>query len=664
MRQTRPTFHRSSWFAGAVIVLATVAPADAQTLPRFDQQIVVTPLRVDSPVSEVPAFVTVVDADDIAQSPARDIPDLLRQAGAQVTDITGNGRSYRVDLRGFGATAASNTLVLVDGRRVNQPDLGGTDWTQIPLDHVARIEIIRGSGAVAFGDNATGGVVNIVTKDGGEPERRVAFKAGAYQTLASEASARGTRGGLSYAVSGRYQQSDGHRLNADTSSGDVAGQVVVRPGGMFELAVSGGVHDDTTGLPGSLTETVLASGVDRSDSVTPDDVADIGDGYVMATPRFSLGSRGHVLVDVSVRQRDTELFSSFTGGSFTGDTAIRTVATSPKGVFVAPAGATTHRVVVGGDLTTAEEGIRNTVVFGGVPDAGRFTLEKTGRAVYVRDDVSAGIATVSAGYRYDGATYTFTPSTPATRSFHAHAGEAGATVRVSDHASVFAGLSRSFRYPVLDELFDFFSNTIVDDLVPQASVDVQGGVRIEAGASRASVSIFQLATDDEIFFNPAGGFGIGANENLDGRTRRVGLEMTVAALLGRASVSGTLSLVETTIEGGPYDGQRIPGVAARRASVQARVPVTRRTTLSLDGTYTGPRRFEGDFDDRYGRQTGYFLLDARVIHEQGRARLFVDVKNLLDEEYSEFGVIGGFPPQRAYYPSPGVHALTGIDVTF
>ena len=64
------------------------------------------------------------------------------------------GKSASVDIRGFGETAPLNTLVLVDGRRVNEIDLSGVDWTQIPLDQIERIEIVRGAGSVLYGDNA------------------------------------------------------------------------------------------------------------------------------------------------------------------------------------------------------------------------------------------------------------------------------------------------------------------------------------------------------------------------------------------------------------------------------------------------------------------------------------------------------------------------------
>lgn len=650
-----------------IVALLFVAPAATQAQrdapPRFEQQVVVTPTRSDSLLDQVPAMVIVLDHDDILASAAEDIPGVLRQGGVHVVDVTGNQRSYRVDLRGFGATAGLNTLVLVDGRRVNVPDLSGTDWLQIPLARVSRIEIIPGgAGAVMFGDNASGGVVNIITGGEGLTGTRMALRTGSYAALTPEASTRGTLGDLTYALSGRYHRSNGHRQNTDTEGGDIGGQFVFRQGQRFELNVSGAYHGDTTGLPGALKGSDLALGVTRGQSINPNDFAEVDDGYVMVTPRATFGSRGYALVDVSVRQRDSVFFSSFAGGEFTGETGTRTVAVSPQVVLQGMFGGMSHHFVAGGDVTDASQDISNTVVFGGSPDLGLFTLGKLSRGVYVQDSVSSGPVSVAGGYRYDHADYSFAPSTPGSRAFGAHAGSFGATLRLSEEVGVFARASRSFRYPVLDELFDFFGNTIQTGITPQRSTDAEGGIRMQVNAARASLSVFTIATHAEIFFNRAGGFG--ANENLDGTSRRTGIQLAVTVPVDIVRLAGTYTLTDTSIDGGAYDGRSMPGVATHRATVQAGLPLTARLTLDFEGLFTGARHFEGDFSNQFGEQDSYVLVDAKLVYRQGDARLFVNLKNLLDEEYAEYGVLGGFPTERAFYPSAGRHALAGIEIEF
>src|SRR3954454_14884248 len=113
---------------------------------------------------------TVITSQEIERSPGQTVQDLLaREPGIQVTNLFGqiNGAQTTVDMRGFGATATSNTLVLINGRRLNDIDIAGVDFSAIPKESIERIEITRGnSGAVLYGDGAVGGVINIITKDG------------------------------------------------------------------------------------------------------------------------------------------------------------------------------------------------------------------------------------------------------------------------------------------------------------------------------------------------------------------------------------------------------------------------------------------------------------------------------------------------------------------
>src|SRR5262249_48914912 len=100
---------------------------------------------------------TVITAADIAHSPHYTLPEILGQVpGIQLHSLYGavNGAGTVVDLRGFGAFAAPNTLVLINGRRLNDVDLDADYFSRIPLNSIERIEITRGnSGAVLYGDN-------------------------------------------------------------------------------------------------------------------------------------------------------------------------------------------------------------------------------------------------------------------------------------------------------------------------------------------------------------------------------------------------------------------------------------------------------------------------------------------------------------------------------
>jgi outer membrane cobalamin receptor len=104
--------------------------------------------KKEQKLSQVAAAIFVITPEDIRQSGATNIPDLLRMVpGMDVAQI--NSNTWAISARGFNFQFASKLLVLIDGRAVYSPLFGGVNWdTQdVPLEDIERIEVIRGPGA-------------------------------------------------------------------------------------------------------------------------------------------------------------------------------------------------------------------------------------------------------------------------------------------------------------------------------------------------------------------------------------------------------------------------------------------------------------------------------------------------------------------------------------
>ena len=113
-------------------------------------------------------------ADDIARSGAVSAVEILETVGGvHFSGAIAGAGSEQISMRGFGENSHGRVLVLVDGNKINDPDLKGANWNAIPLSCIERIEILDGSASVLYGNYAVGGVINIITKKGGERQTAV-----------------------------------------------------------------------------------------------------------------------------------------------------------------------------------------------------------------------------------------------------------------------------------------------------------------------------------------------------------------------------------------------------------------------------------------------------------------------------------------------------------
>ncbi len=193
--------------AAAILVwLGPAAPGAgaAETTPQKLDEVVVTATKYDTAIKNIPASVTVIDAEEIATRNLvnGDVGDLLRSVPGISLRRAYAPFPASANIRGAGSDA---TLYLVNGIP--------TEWQisqTIPAERIQRVEIIRGPASALYGANASGGVINIILKQGGK-ERQAAISggAGSFGRYRAAAAADGQAGQFDYALASFYEEADG-----------------------------------------------------------------------------------------------------------------------------------------------------------------------------------------------------------------------------------------------------------------------------------------------------------------------------------------------------------------------------------------------------------------------------------------------------------------------
>ena len=474
--------------------------------------------------------------------------------------------------------------------------------------------------------------------------------------------ASGSKQNYSYSVSGSYQSTDGYRDNSDGITKDLGTNLAYYFGDTASISLDAGYHKDNTGLPGSLKQSDFDAGASRTDSLYPYDYADVEDTYVSIGPEITFLGDSSFRVDTSYRNRNFDSYSHFASGYFEGDSTIQTVGLSPHAIIRKPILGLNNNLVAGFDFFDSTEDITNTSLFFDSLTVGNFTLEKKNYGGYAHDELNLNDQlSLSGGYRHDWVTYEFSPSSPDSANMDEDLFTSGINYHFAKQSHVFANYSHSFRYPVMDELFSFFTNTINTELLPQTSDDFEIGLRHNFTQSLSgSVNFFRIDTTNEIYFNPVDY----QNENLDGKTRRDGVELSVTQVFDRLRITGNYTYQDSEILEGQFSGKSIPGVPNHKAGLDTRIDLGWGLALGLNGTYVGQRYFESDFPNSFDKQDDYTVFNTRLDYTAKKYTIYLIVNNIFNEEYSQYGVLGGYPLEQAYYPSPKTNFLVGITIRY
>lgn len=206
--------------AALPLALGAVFPAQAQTAaqPAALQETVVTATRVEQPLSDLVADVSILDHEAIERSGATGLADVLaRLPGVEMVRNGGPGTTTQLFLRG---AETRYTAVFVDGVRVDsQSGSGGVSLESLPLGLIDRIEVLRGPAAAVYGSDAVAGVIQIFTKRGeAGVSPYVGVGAGSYNTWRAEAGVSGVQGMVDYALGVQRETSRGYNAKRPGAS--------------------------------------------------------------------------------------------------------------------------------------------------------------------------------------------------------------------------------------------------------------------------------------------------------------------------------------------------------------------------------------------------------------------------------------------------------------
>ena len=182
---------------------------------------VVTATRTETPEDEVGSAITVITAKDISDKNINNVADALRTVpGLDVVRSGSVGQQTSVFLRGANS---NHTLVLVDGVEMNDPSspTGAFDFAFLQTDNIERIEVLRGAASAAFGSDAIGGVINVITKKGeGKLKLSGVAEGGTYGTWKTGGNISGGTERVNYSFDVSRLETDGFS-SADKNMGNV-----------------------------------------------------------------------------------------------------------------------------------------------------------------------------------------------------------------------------------------------------------------------------------------------------------------------------------------------------------------------------------------------------------------------------------------------------------
>lgn len=589
--------------------------------------------------------VEVIDREKIEKLSPSSTLDLLSYAsGLQVKSY--DKASSTVSMGGFvGDKAAFNNVILINGRRVNPVDMSSFDINSIPVSMIERVEIYYGPNSALFGDRATGGAINIITRKPLENGGYLKAETGSFDT--SEYFGQGSFSGerFSLLLNADKYRTQGYRENGKYYKESISGETTYY-GESFDLGLNGLYVDKEYGFPGGLSESDREE-FGRDHTNTPDDGSKDYEWLIGGNAKYYTGY-GDFILDISryKRHRDTnwESYNSERRDK------IESLSIDPSYVYKIKKGDYSNRFIAGYT-------IKNTDLEVLTSDS---KLTRKRKSFYFSDSVNVHKLVLETGYRYSEMKDDY-DNINETKNYDADAYFIKVGYELGQNNFVYAKYDRSFRFPTTDEINEY--SNLNSDIDEQTDRTYEIGFKRSYKSYHFDIVAYRQDSDNEIFTNPDFVFGGGepANTNLDTEKN---VFVTKFGLNDKKSVLDiSYTYTDSKIKESPWEGNTAPLVSRHVIKANAGYKFESGFGLYYFYRYFSDFYQGNDYDNLAEKVDSYSISDIKVSYSFKNVEAYLKINNIFDEKYSNYVYYNEYTGAN-YYPAAERNYLAGVKVSF
>ncbi|MFC1454371.1 TonB-dependent receptor [Verrucomicrobiota bacterium] len=633
-------------------------------------EIVVSASRDRRTSSEIPANVTVLESADIDRAGTVSVVEPLRNLdGILFRSYSGEESQAEISMRGFGENSQGRVLILLDGRRLNRPDMQNINWSQIPINTIERIEILRGPQTALYGDNAVAGVINIITKKGTPvPEISISALAGSYGLNSARIGLSAGFSDLLLTANGERTQADGYRDRSSylTWGGRVGAGYDINPDNNLSLSIA---YDQLYAqLPGPLSKAEMDD--NPRQSLNPDD--DSKRKYAMVDAAWKSIWSDSARFDIGAFYANSSMDSHMTSWLSFADVGINSVGLTPR--FTLDNELLYHRntFLVGFDgyLDYLKSDRYNDPQKAG-PDTSA-DVNRSDIALYARNEhYFTEYLMLGLGARQEQCRIAADVNSDDVNEVHdnkthnANAFDVSLNYLIGKMSKVFARASTVFRFPFVDEQVSYVgygADKMYNNLEKEQGQNYEIGTEIKGPSTLSlNATLFLLNMQNEIAYN-----GVTfSNENMD-NTRRQGAELSASYLFAEVlTLFGNYTLVNASFTSGDNKDNKVPLVPENKVSAGLKYALP--FNFSIEGvfTYIDNQYLGSDNANAGDKLAGYALTDLALRFKPkilSSFEVFIGVDNVFNNHYAG---VGYWAWQSAYYyPSADRTYKAGLAFSF